>query len=462
VYQIFIPPHIGLADNGDFARIIDKVGIKPGPNKHYMNFINLTFPIEFQYNLKGYQSSELIFVLISILINGIIFRDGQFHLLVLAMLHSLFWLIGLGMIAFHLPKKMGWLRIVVYVCILVFFTDVGYISYLNSIYSEPATIIFLTMMIGLFFITLRQVPGEKSFWIFMAAFLGSGGLFVIAKPQNAAMGILVAFLGFRMMTAFKISKIAVGRLRTLGFGIAIGVVAFSFLFFAFGLPEYYRSGDLWNSIFMEIVGRSKTPERDLQMLGLPEGMVIFKGTNAFSEGVNRNEWDQFQHSWLYFRVLRFYIFNPGRLMEMLDLSTVQGFELQQANLGNFEQDAGYEPYTKSQEFVFWNQLRTKLLPKSVWTLMVLFLVNLFVPILKIWKLDNSINDRLVSELHLAVMMMAVLQYLTVLMAEGTFEIVKHMMLFNFLADILFVFLTVYFVWGIERLSTAIRLRNFQI
>jgi hypothetical protein len=456
VIQIFIPPYIGIADNGDFARIIDKVGIKPGADKSYMEYINLTFPIEFRYNLKGYQSSELIFVLVSIALNSVLFRDGQFHLLVLAAVHSLAWLASLGLVAYGLAGLGGRWRWAAYACLLVFFTDVGYVAYLNSLYSEPATLIFLTLMLGLFLVNLRRsVQGEMS-WGWVALFLAAGFLFVIAKPQNAAMGILVAALGYRLCTALKLKGISPRMGRSLGVGAALGTLVASFLFFAFGLPEYYRSGDLWNSIFLEIVGRSETPERDLEILGLPQSMIIYKGTNAFSEGVNRNEYEQFQHSWLYFGVLKFYLINPGRLLDLLDLSVGEAFELQQANLGNFEQSSGKEPLSKSQQFALWNDLRVKMLPDSQWTLFGLLVLHLGALGIKRRQLDRTLQARLVSELHLGIVLMAVLQYLTVLMAEGTFELVKHMLLFNFLADIGFVFLIVYLVWGVMKLAGRVK------
>ncbi len=100
--QLFIPPIVGLADNGDFARIMEKVGIQQGQNKEFLGNINLTFPISCNYNIKGYQSSELIFVLTSILINAIISKDGLYHLLTLGAVHFLAILAALGVVIYGL------------------------------------------------------------------------------------------------------------------------------------------------------------------------------------------------------------------------------------------------------------------------------------------------------------------------------------------------------------------------
>jgi hypothetical protein len=443
LYQLFIPPVTGLADNGDFVRIMDKVGIHAGKGTQYMKYINLDYPIHPTYNLKGYQSSELIFVLVSVGLNSIFSKDGLFHLLTLAGVHSIALLFALGVIALGVSgivRRKKWL---LFACILAFFTDTGYIVYLNSLYSEPASMIFLALTIGIVFLILRQMHNQKVGFIWILAYFVSSVLFTIAKPQNAAMGVLLALLGYRLLQLVRPDDIPQRMINLVGGALAAALIGVSFLFFAFGLPRYYRSGDLWNSVFLEIVGRSATPEQDLKELGLPPEMIVYKGTTAFSENVNRNVYDDFQHSWLYFRVLKFYIVHPDRLLDLMDISASQAFKLQQDNLGNYTVSSGLHSYTKSTKLAIWNRLRVDIFPESIWTFVILFVVNVGAVIIKIRKFDRKVSDRILSELHLAIALMAVFQLFTVLLAEGTFELVKHLFLFNLLVDITFVFLICY-------------------
>jgi hypothetical protein len=335
------------------------------------------------------------------------------------------------------------LKWVIYICILIFFTDVGYISYLNSIYSEPASLIFLTLTIGIVLLIAIQADAKPIGFGWALLYFGSAFLFVIAKPQNAAMGIPLAFLGYWLMRYVRPPRMVEKWRTQIALVFAFGLVVCSFLYFAFGLPRYYRSGDLWNSVFLEIIGNSQKPEQDLQELGLPPEMIIYKGKYAFAEGVNRNVYEDFQHSWLYFKILGFYIVHPGRLFSLIDSSTSTAFELQQANLGNFASSDIFGSYDKSQAYAFWSKLRVVVLPKSIWTLVGLFIINLGAVWVKIKKFDHNKNNSILSGLHLTVLFMAVIQYLTVLMAEGTFELVKHMFLFNLLLDITFIFLIAY-------------------
>lgn len=441
VYQIFIPPVVGLADNGDFARIIDKVGIRPTQDTQYMGNINLNYDISPKFTLKGYQSSELIFVYSSILLNSLLSKDGQFHVLILASVHIIAFLVCLWLLTKGIKEVVRPSRWAVYLCVLIFFTDVGYTAYLNSIYSEPASIIFLTLTLGVIFMILKNALQAKVKLIWLIAFFVSSLLFVIAKPQNAAMGVFLAYLGLKFFTLLPVMGLSLKKARLFGWILSTGLVVFSFLFFAFGLPKYYRSGDLWNSIFMEIVGHSDNPTQAVQELGLPAEMAQYKGTHAFSKGVNRNIYEDFQHSWLYFKVLKYYTIHPGQLFTLIDETTKSAFELQPENLGNFTISSG--SYTKSKAFTIWNDLRMTLFPKSIWTLIGLLVVNLGAIIIKIKKFDRTVPNRLLSETHLVILLMAVFQYLTVIMAEGTFELVKHMFLFNLLLDVTLVFIITY-------------------
>jgi hypothetical protein len=450
VYQMIIPPIVGLADNGDFVRIMDKVGIQPGDGKEYFGNINLQFPISFHFNIKGYQSSELIFVLSSILLNSIVSKEGVFHLLSLGVVHLSALLVVLAVVAYGVSRMTSHLKWVIYAFILVFFSDVGYVAYLNSIYSEPASLIFLTLTIGIVLLVASQVDAKPVGIGWALAFFVSAFLFVIAKPQNAAMGIPLALMGYLLMKHVRPPR-RLEKWRThvaliLSFGLVIG----SFLLFAFGLPRYYRSGDLWNSVFLEIIGNSQNPQQDLSELGLPPDMIIYKGQSAFAQGVNRNAFEEFQHSWLYFKIFKFYLFHPARFISLMEGSTTTAFELRPSNLGNFVSSESFGSYDQSQAFAIWSKLRVDILPKSIWTLIGLFLINVGAVWVKIKKFDHGKRGLLISELHITIIFMAVLQYITVLMAEGTFELVKHMFLFNVLLDITFLFLITYLVDGLIR------------
>ncbi len=212
------------------------------------------------------------------------------------------------------------------ICILIFFTDVGYVSYRISS-KEPASLIFLTLNIGIVLLIAIQVDDKQVGFGWAILYFVTAFLFVIAKPQNAAMGIPLALLGYWLMRFIRPLKIFEKWRTQVALLLSFGLIAGSFLLFAFGLPRYYRSGDLWNSVFLEIVGNSQNPAQDLAALGLPPEMIIYKGTYAFSEGVNRNVYEDFQHSWLYFQIFKFYLVHPDRLFSLINSSTATSFKL---------------------------------------------------------------------------------------------------------------------------------------
>jgi hypothetical protein len=63
VYQLFLPPVVGLADEGDFAKVIGQIGLRHPSNAfddRYYAFLTLNYRIVEPYWRSGYLTSELV------------------------------------------------------------------------------------------------------------------------------------------------------------------------------------------------------------------------------------------------------------------------------------------------------------------------------------------------------------------------------------------------------------------
>src|SRR5260370_31310100 len=86
-YLLFIPPVIGLADQGDFRKTIGRFGYGP---QHSDGALNISF-VERKYvpdprfrEINSEQmSSEYLFVMAALLANKVISKDGKLDLLVI-------------------------------------------------------------------------------------------------------------------------------------------------------------------------------------------------------------------------------------------------------------------------------------------------------------------------------------------------------------------------------------------
>ena len=107
-YQLIVPPIVGVADNGDFARVLPWFGLQPLAkeyNDRYFNYINRKFTIG-QERQRLYISSELVFVKLSLWFNKVVSKDGLFDLRLLGFTHSVGFLCGVWLILMSI-RKMG-------------------------------------------------------------------------------------------------------------------------------------------------------------------------------------------------------------------------------------------------------------------------------------------------------------------------------------------------------------------
>ncbi len=99
---------------------------------------------------------------------------------------------------------------------------------MNSIYSEPASLIFLALTLGIVMVIVSRIDRQPLGFGWVVAYFIAAFLFMIAKPQNAAMGIPLAFLGFSLMKRSQIPKFFGTRIGYLPWLLSIGLAAASF------------------------------------------------------------------------------------------------------------------------------------------------------------------------------------------------------------------------------------------
>jgi hypothetical protein len=99
---------IGLADNGDYERVLDRVGLAyPAslPGGRYFDHVNLRY-VRAEPRNNGYASSALLPAGLARLLASSV-RGGAFDLRWLGLLHVLLLLTALGWVALELERSAG-------------------------------------------------------------------------------------------------------------------------------------------------------------------------------------------------------------------------------------------------------------------------------------------------------------------------------------------------------------------
>ncbi|MGA2327747.1 MAG: hypothetical protein ABSH05_15800, partial [Bryobacteraceae bacterium] len=431
VYQLFIPPSIGMADNGDFSRIMGAVGLEyttGNRDDRHFNYFVPTYKFESSGEWDTLVStSENVLVLCAMAINRLGSKTGLFDVRVLGGLHLALFLLAVWMLL-RLSANLGLAaRVVVPLLLALVFCDVGYVAYFNSLYSEPGSFVFLFLALAAA-IHLAEDPASLAR---MAAWLVASLLFLSAKPQNSLLGIPLAGYGFWIAYG----PAGGGRRRAVAVcsvALCLGSVAHLWI-----TPRWIAKHYLYNAVFFELLKYSPTPREDLQELGLNPDLEEYKGTNIFSEDAPVEE-PEFEAAFFdrigSARLVRFYLGHPSRLAGMVQRAAQGAFSLRPSYLGNFEKWCGLAPRAQSQAFQFWSRLKESATPRSAWFVGLFFAGNAILA-LAVYLRTGSRRLKAAMVLHFVVVLMAIEQFLVAEAVCGQYELAKHLFLFNLLFDL---------------------------
>ena len=160
-FQLFVPPYIGLANNGDFAKVFGRFACAPpdGTARNFRYFVS-----DYEFNPKylwesEVQSSENMLAGIPILLAK---ASGApaFNIRWLGALHLVLFLCAYYFLLMYLRRFGRGLQFAIGGFALLLFTDVAYVSYFNSFFNDTAAMLGLLLMVPLaLLLTDGRPPG---------------------------------------------------------------------------------------------------------------------------------------------------------------------------------------------------------------------------------------------------------------------------------------------------------------
>src|SRR5579864_2472130 len=139
IYELFTPPIVGLADQGDFARIIGTFCYAPEDRSATIAFVAKKYVPDPAARKPEWEqpSSEYLFVACAILLNKIVSPDGKLDIAVIGAIHALAFLAAFARLL--MVTKPYRASSFLWIAGLIVLTDAGYAAFWNSFYAEPAS-----------------------------------------------------------------------------------------------------------------------------------------------------------------------------------------------------------------------------------------------------------------------------------------------------------------------------------
>ncbi|HTY43230.1 MAG TPA: hypothetical protein VMH79_15270 [Thermoanaerobaculia bacterium] len=432
--QLLVPPIVGLANNGDFERVLGPVGLRAAATERsekYFSWVVRRFEeAPAGWYPTGLKTSETLLARVAKSVSRPFEKDGAFDLRWLGALHALLLVAGLGLLLSAtepLPPGARWTAAVLLVFV---FTDVGYAAPLNSFYSQAASLVFLLPTLGLLARGVafpeRAGPAWAAAWLAFA--VGYSG----SKPQEALQGLLLA--------AFAVRVAAVsGRPRKAAIVSAAALLAAFSLWDIRQTPPEIADVARYHKVFMELLPSSPEPERDLRDLGLDPSWVSAVGKSAYLPSSPFQD-PAFRAAFLgrfsYTRLLGFYAAHPDRLVETVRSGGREALRLRHPRFGNLEHREGVPPGAKASAFSLWSGMRLALPGHPLLWIGALWAATL-AAVAASWR-RASPRGRLAREGLVLLVAMAALAFSICVLSNAHGDLARHFYVFHALTDLLLV------------------------
>lgn len=293
--------------------------------------------------------------------------EKDFDLRALAALHLVFYLLAFGVLLSITCRAGPAVRYGVPILAILIFSDVAYVCYLNSVYLDAPSLVFLLATTAF---AAAACLHTSSRWA-AAGYAVCGAALVFSKSQHAILGLVFAALA--LVLAWRPEKRGV---RIEWAVIAALLVASTVTMFSV-TPNKYRLFPLYSVIFGRLAPHSDAPWDVLKELGLGEEDMQYLNTHAYVPGVPvyNDAWAaNFLRRTSFGKLMEFYLRNPDvTFSEMNRDLTHAATILRPTDMANYREKDGFPPGTMASRFSLWSTLRSQSLKLFPYQVLVIYL-----------------------------------------------------------------------------------------
>ncbi|MDI4650154.1 hypothetical protein [Cohnella hashimotonis] len=436
---LFVKPYIGMADNGDYFRILYSNGIyfnAPDYDSQYFGYFVKNFGIFQYFNESGtmLSSSQSLFVRLALQLNVWFMNDRTFDIRIQAAIYLFLYAAAVYLLVEALtwgaPRKRGYAIAAIAVFI---FGDTAYTAYFNSFYGESLMLITALYVLASGLLIYRRRFND---YAMLAVFVVSALLLTTSKQQNAPFGVLIALFGIFLLFA--------RRRRTYRIGAASGLILLLTASIASYvlIPQEFVNINKYHAMTRGVLPDSSDPEQSLKGMGIDQQYALLSGTIYYETyttiDVNSDMMlTEFYGKFGFGKVLAYYAAHPDQAVRMLNLAAKNAFNARPQAMGNYEKSEGRAFGAQTHFFTLYATLKQSLAPKTfgfvfLWAIVI---VGLYMP--SFVSAVRFKNRRQSLRLPLLLMMICLgLAGMAVsILGAGDADLAKHEFMFTFVFDL---------------------------
>ncbi|WP_208985118.1 glycan biosynthesis hexose transferase WsfD [Maledivibacter halophilus] len=443
-YALFFQPLIGLADNGDFFRIMAPNDLKHEEDRDvnvFGYFTNRYDKLQYYNELKGrIKSTQNIIIQMAIKIDDFFTRDEKFDirfqggicLIILAL--GLYWMVDIIEKMTENKKLQYFLAAMA----VIIFGDIGYLAYLNSFYGESISYPFFILSIAVIlkFSFEKQIKARYLFIYFISSFLFMG-----SKNQFAVNGILSSML-MAALLMFKIKNYK----KIIAVSLSVFFLISTALMYII-IDENISLINKYHMMTRGVMLFEPDLEEVTKKVGLYEQYALLGETIYFDSTPIIHPKDElllrnFYSNYDLISIVMYYFRTPKAFMKIMNLGLKNSFTIRPEVLGNFKKSGNKEFGEKARYFSLWSHFKDNRIPHDPGLIIMFLILCLALCINRILKYRENQNSQMYyySEIVLIyVFFTGFSQILVSLIGAGDTDLKKHLFITTVTLDILFYF-----------------------
>lgn len=444
---LFYSPMPGVADQGDFERVMSVAGLREISNDstHWFKYVTTEYkmvPLSTARLIGLIPTTSMIYPIAAARVISRLVGSAYFNTRCLAIVYAVIYILSLYICFRCIRFERTATNIFFIMLSLLILMDGNYLIWFNSLYGEPMMITGL-LCFAAFFLYISQNINRinifKILLLFIPAylFLGAKLQCFVALPFIGVLLIRLALFSGRRINAKKIMNL---------YASVIGILALGFYVSVNNVQISSRCGvdTMYNSVFYGILKESKDPEKDLELLGLSPDMAVDAGKHAYlpkKDYVRYAPWSeltitQFNDRMSNSKLLKFYLLQPVRLIKGMEYTASKSFNTM-GSLGKYEKTAVSKYIYRFNRFTLWSDIRNSVFPKTLFFFIPFYVGVFIITIMEYGKNKRNKEVRFRIELLWTIMMIGLLQFPMPFIGNGEADTAKQLFLFNYTFDITF-------------------------
>ncbi|MDF2984999.1 MAG: hypothetical protein K0R50_509 [Eubacterium sp.] len=442
VIMLFVPPFLGMSDDGSFSRVINPVGIyhrEDTSENLYFNYYVKDY-LSLAPQEKSFSNPTGLRMLVNAAkwVDEAFTRDSIFDLRFLAVFYSLLYIAAIVILIKQASKRAETFTesVAIGLAGVLIFSDVSYLAYFSSFFLEPLLFIAVLFCTG----AALGLQNEKNNTFYLIVYTFFGIVITTMEKEYALTGIFLGILGVKFVFIGK------SFLWKAGCFTSVLLLFLSVMVSLAYSPDSFTQSSKYHAMTRGVLLQATDPDKTLKEFGIDGSYSILTDTNANEQYPLLNPDNAALQNGFYDRynvaeISYYYLRHPKSMIAMLDISVKAAFNIRRDYSGNYEKSAGMPKMAKSLTWSFWSNFKTNSAPKTIGFLVVM-LVAVFilfrqksVRIINYYRQRNSIP----LETMLIIFFIGLSNAIVAIVNSGDAEMTQHLFLFSVSIDILIYF-----------------------